>query len=330
VDTAQNVSPNTTDSQSFGSLLPNGRGKAASDRVRKSERLDKIIVGKTANREEAIKQDLKIGIVPETEEICESPEQVPNDAEKASLSAFPSAMNCVHLPAPSAKGKDIDVIPEIHLNNYSQGPSRGRDSLSSFANVVSSPGEQIQQTHRSFGPPINFAGADAVHGADSMQQNLSRLHRKSTEKKVIETRGKDEVFEREGGRSTSSEHQFQTPITPPQVSVNPAGKRIIERSGPPAQGYSQQPNINPIQTLPPSPRMSQETVPEHDIGRRPQIQIQPSPSASAMPLSPYAIYQEKATLERLWDNMKGTFSAFRKIPEDRWLKKFISNRDIVG
>jgi hypothetical protein len=45
----------------------------------------------------------------------------------------------------------------------------------------------------------------------------------------------------------------------------------------------------------------------------------------------YAIFDEQARLEKLWGDKKGLFtSLLSKIPDDPWLKNFISNRDIVG
>jgi hypothetical protein len=45
----------------------------------------------------------------------------------------------------------------------------------------------------------------------------------------------------------------------------------------------------------------------------------------------YAIFDEHARLEKLWGDKKGLFSSLlSKIPDDPWLKNFISNRDIVG
>jgi hypothetical protein len=72
--------------------------------------------------------------------------------------------------------------------------------------------------------------------------------------------------------------------------------------------------------------MSPETVLEHGVAKLPVVEI---PRASTE-LS-YAIFEEHARLERLWGDKKGAFSSLTgRIPEDPWLKNFISNRDIVG
>ena len=57
--------------------------RPGTERVRKSERLEKVVIGKTANREAAIKTDLVgLGIVSEGQEICGSPQQDPADASE--------------------------------------------------------------------------------------------------------------------------------------------------------------------------------------------------------------------------------------------------------
>jgi len=86
---AQIVTSNPSDRGGSASLLPNRHGQSqsrpSSDRVRKSERLERIIIGKTANREQAIKSDLGLGSVAEADENCESPQQVPVDANNTLL-----------------------------------------------------------------------------------------------------------------------------------------------------------------------------------------------------------------------------------------------------
>jgi hypothetical protein len=307
VNTAQNAG------QGSGSLLPNGLSqlRPGSERVRKSERLEKVVIGKTANREAAIKTDLVgLGIVSEGQEICDSPEQDPADASERIFEAFPSAFplakNRQYPPDSIGKGKGSD-IPVINVFQYSPAS----------VDSSSTPQKDIQQPFKSPELASNTTNIPPFSFTEGMQGTESQLPMYTSKGKGKEIAWQSGNFgEDEESSDINQGHNVRTPATPPEVRK--ASARQITAESPP--------NVNPSSVLPPTPQMSPETVLEHDGAKLPVVEISRASTSVSYPIS-----EEHARLERLWGDKKGAFSSLiGRIPEDPWLKNFISNRDIVG
>jgi hypothetical protein len=317
VNTAQNAG------QGSGSLLPNGPSqlRPGLERVRKSERLEKVVIGKTANREAAIKTDLVgLGIVSEGQEICDSPEQDPADTSKRIFEAFPSAFplakNSQYPPDSVGKGKGSD-IPVINIFQYSPAAAHTVGFLPASVDSSSTPQKDIQQPFKSPELPSNTTNIPSFSFTEGMQGTESRLPKNTSKGKGKEIAWQSGNFGvDEESSDINQDHNLRTPATPPEVRKASARQMTAERP----------PNVSPSSVLPPTPQMSPETVLEHDGAKLPVVEI----SRASTSLSD-AIFEEHARLEKLWGDKKGAFSSLMgRIPEDPWLKNFISNRDIVG
>lgn len=307
------VQVNTTQNagRSSGSLSPDDRSqlRPRSERVRKSERLERIVIGKTANREGAIK--IGLGIVNEDLETCDSPQQDPADASETVSKAFASAKSCQDSPASSSKEKGED-IPVINLIYDSPVAAHAGAFPPAIMDATSHPPKDSQQSFKPKDPPgsttITNPSSSTERTAPPLQKNLS----KGKGKEVL---GRSGYF--------GEDEDFRPPVTPPEIDKAPVTQIATESTARPPQAYGQPPNVTPSKNLPPTPQISPDPVSEHD----PPVGLSPT---SMQPPS-YAIFDEHARLEKLWGDKKGLFSSLlSKIPDDPWLKNFISNRDIVG
>jgi len=300
--------------QGSGSLLPNGRSqlRPGSERVRKSERLEKVVIGKTANRETAISTDLVgLGIVSEGQEICDSPEQ-----SERLFEAFPPAKNSQYPPDSIGKWKGID-IPNINVSPYYPAVTHTGGFLPAFVDSSSTPQKGTQRPFKPPKLPINTTNIPSFSFTDGTQGTESQLPNDTVNVKGKEiTRQSGDFGEDEEYSDIKQGHNFHTPATPPEVCKVPERQMTTETPH----------SVSPSSVLPPTPQISPETALEPDGAKLPVVEI---PRAHAS-LS-YAIFEEHARLDKLWGDKKGAFSSLMgRIPEDPWLKNFITNRDIVG
>jgi hypothetical protein len=314
VNTAQNSG------QGSGSLLPKGPSqlRPGSERVRKSERLGQVVIGKTANREAAIMVGL--GIVSEGQAICDSPEQDPADASERIFEAFPSAFplakDSQYPPDSSGKGEASD-IPVINVFQDSPAAAHTGGFLPASVHSSSAPQKDFQQPFISPGLPSDITNIPSFSFTEGMQGIESQLPKNTSKGKGKEIAWQSGNFGVDEEISDINQgHDLRTPATPPGIRKASPRQTTIESS----------PNIIPSSVLPPTPQMSPETVLEHDGAKLPVVKISRASTSVSYPIS-----EEHARLERLWGDKKGAFSSLiGRIPEDPWLKNFISNRDIVG
>jgi hypothetical protein len=320
------VQVNTTQNagRSSGSLSPDDRSqlRPRSERVRKSERLERIVIGKTANREGAIK--IGLGIVNEDLETCDSPQQDPADAGETISKAFASAKSCQDSPASSSKGKGED-IPVINLIYDSPVATHAGAFPPAIMGATSHPRKDSQQSFKPEDPPGSTTITNSSSSTEEMQQTAPPLQKNLSKGKGKEVLGRSGYFgqDEEIASIVNRGRNFRTPVTPPEIDKAPATQIATESTARPPQAYSQPPNVTPNKNLPPTPQTSPDPVLEYDllVGLSPTSMQPPS----------YAIFDEQARLEKLWGDKKGLFtSLLSKIPDDPWLKNFISNRDIVG
>ena len=131
--------------------------------------------------------------------------------------------------------------------------------------------------------------------------------------------GRDEEI----ASTMNQDYNFRTPVTPLEIDKIPARQIATDSTARSPQAYGQPPNVTVSKNPPPTPQISPDPVSEHHslVGLSPTSMQPPS----------YAIFDEHARLEKLWGDKKGLFSSLlSRIPDDPWLKNFISNRDIVG
>jgi hypothetical protein len=313
VNTAQNSG------QGSGSLLTKGPSqlRPGSERVRKSERLGQVVIGKTANREAAIKTDLVgLGIVSEGQAICDSPEQDPADASERIFEAFPSAKDSQYPPDSSGKGEGSD-IPVINVFQYSPAAAHTGGFLPASVDSSSAPQKDVQQPFKSPGllsDTTNIPSSSFTEGKQGIVSQLPKNTSKGRGKEIAWQSGN--FGEDKEVSDINQGHNLRTPATPP--GIRKASPRQIAMESPP--------NVIPSSFLPPTPQMSPETVLEHEVAKPPVVEISHASTSHS-----YALSEEHARLERLWGDKKGAFSSLMgRIPEDPWLKNFISNRDIVG
>jgi hypothetical protein len=314
-----------------------------SERVRKSERLDRIVVGKTANRERTIKTDLiGLGIVEENQKICDSPQQEPASTSERVFETFSSAAGSQYPPDSSNKGKEID-IPSIEIIHESpatthfeespmdRSPFSQRGSHQSYN--YSKPSSMVEHTnssqrdshtsHKSSKSSFRTTNNNSSSYAEAAQPPSSYSPDQTWAGNLERTPSPSGNFQQEGESSKIQQLDvFRTPLTPPQVPVRQMSSGSATY---PTQGYDQPPKANQSNTIPSTPIMIPETISRVDTMRT------QSGAVSFTSPSSYAIIEEHARLDKLWGDYKGPFSSFLgKIPEDPWLKNFISNRDIVG
>lgn len=287
-----------------GVILPGNKAQSqpwpVSKNVRKSERLEKVILGKTANREKAIKFDLQQGTLTEPEEICDSPQQSALDGELHNFGASSSSNTRNNIWI--ANGENCTTkIPEIRL--HTDSPLAIQQPGFPWPSVDGRP---------SLGEQASLPKLARRKGKDVLGPNGSRAG------------GGDEA-------TVISGHESRTPATPPyHASRDYYPQNFTDRPMVPVQPGGQRQSVS-SQMLPPGPQQSGRNFSGYDIPDGPIVYVPQArdpipPSSQPQP----EIYKEYTRLQTLWRDKKGTFSSIlRRIPEDPYLKKFISNRDIV-
>ena len=299
--------------------------RAPSERVRKSERLEKVVLGKTANREEAIESDLGL----RTTDIYESPKQYPVDGDHYILrQAQPTKKNTQGAKTRMILGKGEDTdIPDISLTtDDNSNTSRVRD-LATLAHDATS-NLQFQQAKRS-GPFVD------AHSSFYHDGEVSFAASKALQRSSFQTTGKNAAtpslgMEYVGNVSNESANGFHTPLTPPGAPQHSMPRRPLSREGV-ALVYGREEDGSSGRAGPPSPEMSPKIVEQSALARVQTLEIGFDLALSPNLFHTSAIYTEQVRLEKLWGDKKDSFFAFRnKIPVDLYLKNFISNRDVVS
>lgn len=327
-----NSSPKTSQSvqQSNGSLLPNKQSQLQprSERVRKSERLEKIVIGKTANRKGAIETDLGLGILNESqEEIYDSPQHSPALASAAPVNLASLANNNQYTPASKGKRNGV-IVPDIQIFDIPVAADIGAFPPAAVDNKLISKNDG-RPMFKSLDPIANSVNASSSSSSsEPTQRAMAPLP------KNIYTRNGKEVAVQSGYftheqelPSMAQNHNFRTPVTPPEIPRVPARQRTTGSTAHFPEAYELPSNDTTRNYLPPTPQMSPEPVSDPDGTKRSLGEFSPS---SMIPGS-FAIFDEHARLEKLWGDKKGLLSSLLgRIPDDPWLKKFIFNRDIVS
>jgi hypothetical protein len=313
--------------QNSGSLLPNDQSylHPRSERVRKSERLERIVIGKTANREEAIKTDLGLGIVDEVQEIYDSPQQSPARSGKAVFDTSPLTENGQDLLTSNSTGKEkkipvINIYDSPAVGDISTFPQPILDSKSSPPNDNQPPFKFLDSSSGNIASHSFFSPERSQRMTPPLQNTLKGKDRATNEHSGC-------FGYEEGISSTNQGYNIRTPVTPPELPKSTGRQMSTGSAANPAGGYDQPSNFISDSMRPPTPQMSPEPVPDQDAKKDPLGGVSPP----SMQVLSYAIFDEYARLEKLWGDKKGLFSSLlSKIPDDAWLKNFISNRDIVG
>jgi hypothetical protein len=318
INIAQNVEQGN---ESF--LTNRSELRPRSERVRKSERLDRVVVGKTANRERAIQTDLfGLGIVEEHQEICDSPQQEPADTSERVFETFSSAIENQYPPDSRNKGKEID-IPVIKLIHESPAVAQFEEFPMSSRPL---PQRDYPQPYKSSEPSVQTTNTNSSSHTERALPSSSHSP-DDTWAGNPKTPPSPSVNIEQDGESSKTQRldMFRTPLTPPRIPV----RQMTNGSATyPTQGYDQPPEANQSNMIPSTPTMIPETISRVNTMR---TQLGAVSSTSTPTPSSYAIIEEHARLDKLWGDYKGPFSSLLgKIPEDPWLKNFISNRDIVG
>lgn len=318
VGMTHNAILDSSSEQGPASLSPISRSQPQlhppSARVRKSELLDKIYLGKTANREEAIKSDL--GLTSETQacEIFDSPPHTPSTLGKHTFREQASVTNELYESPTSIKGKGKEIeIPEIRLTGDNQPIAH----------------ERMSQFH---------SEDDRVPFENKITQvspRDTRPHSSSDEDEVVRNgikngfQGKHEYLYRNDDKIMDySENRVQKRATTSQLQ-----DQLPESSSTNQVDYQPHYFNQPTSILPThAQQINSRTNSGFDDPRPPDRQSTSSNNPNSVFFQDYQIpeiYQEHQRLKSVWGEKRGVTQFWRKIPEDPYLKNFILNRDIV-
>lgn len=291
-----------------GALGVPGEGQDASlppTRIRKSERFDKILSAKTANRQDVLQ------ILPPEPRISQSPAQVQSHvADGTSISVPRGDQGILNIPGIRLE----PVSPEqLHSLNFTSSPSPSRTI------------RRAQQPRRpespSQNPPIIFDRRD-MSGRHHLQQPVAKY------KQDKET-GSNQALPRQGFTAPPSPPPNTTEYRgSPGVSELPA--MFAESSSHPQEfgsGGSERPRGKyPLYIDNGAKRPGKEL---NSPSAADQQSLGISCPAVEPDLEQSFMWKAHEILEKHWAN-PGTWGKFLgKVPEDPRLKRFIQNRDIV-
>lgn len=325
--------------------LRNGQRLAPpASRIRKSERFDKIVAAKTASRQVAIRDDLGKQITPNNAPaggtIYESPEQHPADDP-----SMPSTgKNRAGLQPPPLiqvdNGGDVSfpvvdspVPAQLDASSLPLSPSRRDEQVVNRHKPVAS----SKTSHKNVEGNMQYTPYRPQYqpGAGSRSTSLPLTPRTGTEQAAAPsppTHGLDSLYTTTGVRSPSTTGS----MTAAELSAE------NEKHYPPAYLLSQHGLSSPIHSSSMAddrhyPQMSEQeyvlSQQAHTSGELDGQSSQIRFLLSEPDLESTAIYKEYDRLKREWSSKKGAFHSFfktRNVPEDMQLKRFITERDIVG
>lgn len=354
-----------------------------SSRVRKSERFNKIVYAKTANREEVIKGDLGLSNTSGHQAVSIDHEQQPAqvaplrqkgrgaDNPAFVLTDSPSPMQEPRMALPPPPRPKIDYLgsrggspPEQYIEHTRQDPrqylSHGlpTQETGNYVSPVSHniPAEQSNASvnaytyHQRHSPTTGLPSRVGRTNRDQQQGQRYGQYRTATQDNAdlvsplsshTEARPSsstpvwrsDELLNPSVPRIVPPESQFsQPPMTPPPaprrqstahgIAELPADAGHYDYRGPSQQSprYGHEQRHSPENTT----HQISHANHGHDNGQVPGIWMEPPNPRTT------AIWQEHEYLTRLWGDKRGPWTKLiGKVPEDRRLKRFISNRDIV-
>lgn len=299
---------------------------ALAGRVRKSERFDKIVVARTANRQGVIRDGLGKSPVPAFADriMPESPEPGPLDFTNSTpgirlitdeLVSTPTTVSPVAVPG--ARGQQ-------QPQDSSRRPKRPK-TPDRIVTTTADTDERRQDTmlHNPYRPrnhiqsmPHNDNDGSSSH---NNQREMSPRSSRALEfnsfpiSRVTATSANHNTSETAAELPTPDPHRYSQPYS--------QGK-YLSLTGTDTNFMDHRDGHIPIQE-----HTHRQYLQPDEGDRNASVSTQQSDPEST------AIYREYRRLKEEWDGKRGSWQNFlgtRRVPEDARLKRFISNRDIVG
>lgn len=300
-------------------------------RVRKSERFDKIVVAKTANRQGVIRDACGLGKSPvsalagDGDVIHGSPEQQPLDSIERTPEILISTEELVSSPTAVSPVSALEGTGREEL----QGSSRSQNKSQTLHRIVTG----TANTDEYHQDAEYYISNRHEHHSQPMPQKrlLSRNDQRETSPQSSPALEHNALPIAKSAEASHIYNSSKTAAELPAFSENHHSRQNLQGNGLSSDGISTSLENHHHTPVP---------VQDHDHRRNPRLDevhknpITPSASVQQSDPESAAIYEEYYHLKGEWAERRAStwhnFLRTRRVPEDARLKRFISNRDIVG